>query len=212
MSFCKYLSQNKCELLGEICFRLKEWKPCVLSLHYELLSTKPRDPPLTTKLKQNLKSKIIERWKEYAKRGAPPGMKGMTGGPLEEEVIKLIKLELADLGVEVAKRRKLIVLKNIRIIPDGIIKKEGKPISLLSIKSWIGPGGTIRDILGYGLLAKRGLGELNVKVYAIALHPYALPDINEIIEVYRPYIDGIYFISSAPYIDDLIRELKKLYA
>ncbi len=213
MGFCEYLDRGRCTLLEERCFRLREWKRCDFATHYERLLVKPTDPPLTIRLKEMLRPRVVERWKKYAREGAPSGMKRMTGGPLEEVVIELIKSELSGLDVEILMRKKITLLeKVINIMPDCIIRKSEKPQSFISIKTWIGPGASIRDILAKGFLVKRAFGEINVKMYAVALMPYALPNINRIIDVYRPYIDGIYFISEPPYIDELIAELKRTYS
>ena len=84
-------------------------------------------------------------------------------------------------------------------------------MTFIAIKTWIGSGDTIRDVMMTGHFLKREFGERYAKVYAIALVSVLPRRKERLIEEVRRYIDGLYFVDQPPYIDDLVQELKRIY-
>jgi len=216
--FCPYLAKRpwgRCKLLEEQCFRMSSGRPCALKDHYEHLTIKEHDPPLTKKLKKALLSEVIKKWKEYAARPQERGrgrVAFLTGRPLEDCIYNLLQDELRNLGVRLGLRKRIEILGGIGIVPDIIISKEGKPTTFIAIKTWVGSGDSVRDIMMIGHFLKREFGERYAKVYAIVLIS-ALPRRgSRLSEEIKKYIDGLYFIDQEPYIDDLIREIKSIYS
>ena len=50
----------------------------------------------------------------------------------------------------------------------------------------------------------------NIRLYMITLYPLT-KSIMDTYSICRPYIDGVYSLSSEPYLDELISELLKIY-
>jgi hypothetical protein len=96
---------------------------------------------------------------------------------------------------------------------DGLVKKEGFPTSIISVKTWLAEE-RIRETFAYAYWAKTWLGQKHIKVYQVAIRktPTKRKTIEGLIEICKPYLDGAFFLTEAPYIDDLIRELKETYS
>lgn len=210
MKFCENLSGERCTLLKEECFRVSQQKKCdLLIYHHPYLRMNPKDSPKTKELKRRLLPRVLEKWKQYA-RAPSPGKKNMTGGPLEKEIRLFIREDLSKLGVEVPEEgRKFEAWGGMRIIPDCLITKEGRPTSIVSVKCWIGPT-QLRETFAYAYFSKTWLGHKHIRVYMIELQKpkeYLRSAINRC----SPYIDGVYSVSQKPYFDGLLEQLKNLY-
>ena len=71
--------------------------------------------------------------------------------------------------------------------------------------------GQIRETFGYAYLAKMWLGQKDIRVYMVGLQEIS-EHLNPLIELFRPYIDGVFSLCGTPYLDDLIQEAKRLYS
>ena len=182
---------------------------CDFLYHYQLLINRSSDPPLASQIKSELISPVLESWKDYA-RNTSPGKKGMTAYPFESAVRSIVKERLSLLGVDVPEQgKKYTFWKNLNIIADCLTKKEGYPDCIISMKSWVAEG-QIRETFAYAYLAKTWLGQKNVRVYMLGVTPIQ-QHLQGLIDACKPYIDGIFSLSGAPYIDELINELEKIY-
>jgi hypothetical protein len=167
------------------------------------------DPPLAKQIKGELISPIIESWKDYA-RSTSPGKKGMTAYPFEEAIRNTVKNQLGSLGVVVSERgQKYSAWENVNIIPDCLVKKKGYPDCIISMKSWIAEG-QIRETFAFAYFAKTWLGQKNVRVYMLGFTPLK-SHLHKLIDICKPFIDGVYSLSGGPYIDKLIEELRRIY-
>jgi hypothetical protein len=145
-----------------------------------------------------------------------PGKKDMTGRPLEKGIRKVLKEELAGFNVSIPDSGKKFTIweaptkeEEINIISDCMIKKQGYPTSIVSVKSWIGST-QLRETFAYAYFSKSFHGQKNIRVYMVGLQPIR-KDIKDLAKICRPYIDGVYSLSEEPYIDELIEELKVIY-
>lgn len=210
-SFCPELnvSNAKCRKLTEKCFRIEHKNKCEFIGHYNHIKDYQRNKPLAIKAKQIMEPRFFEEWKSFA-RDPRPGKKRMTGGPLEEAIRKILKSELSPLGVTVYNRGKQFYVwqENVRIIADCLAEKESRK-AIVSVKTWVGTE-QIRETFAYAYLAKTWLGQKDVRVYQIALFPFQKA-LNSLVEACRPYLDGVYSLSSRPYLDDLVKEMKKYF-
>jgi hypothetical protein len=207
-SFCEKLSGNKCVILEVRCPRLRSGKQCDMLLHYKYLKNTFRDPELSRIIKRNILPEVLERWKEYAENPRP-GKKDMTGVPLEKGIRASLKDKLNRFGATVSDfGEQFYVWEDVKIIADCIIRKDNKPTSIISIKSWIGCT-QIRETFGYAYLSKTWLGQKNIRVYMVSLQPIYVN--KSLIDVCKPYIDGVYSLSEKPYIDELLTELERIY-
>ena len=82
-SFCSYLSDDKCAILGKECFRLALGRKCDFSIHYRLLTETEKDHPLASSLKEKILPEVLENWKKYAVSKSQAGKKNMTGSLME---------------------------------------------------------------------------------------------------------------------------------
>jgi len=209
MSSCKNLSNGKCTKLDVPCRRKKRKQVCQFPLHYEYLTQSSKDERIAKILKSSILPEVLENWKAYV-QNPRPGKKDMTGGPLERGIRNLLKNELGKLSVITSESgEEFPIWDGVRIIADCISKKEGHPIAIFSIKSWIGPA-QIRETFAYAYFSKNWYGQRNMRVYMITLPPIE-KSLKSLIETSRPYIDGVYSLSGKPYIDELIDELKETY-
>jgi hypothetical protein len=152
---------------------------------------------------------VIENWKAYA-RNPSPGKKNMTGGPLEKEIRSFVREELSSLNALVPEKgRKFKVWNDVNIIADCLVKMVGKPTSLVSVKSWIGPT-QLRETFGYAYFSKTWRGQKNMRVFMIELQPPKM-HLRSLVAACSPYIDGVYSISGTPHFDELLEELKRIY-
>lgn len=212
--FCSYFSRKpwgKCGLLKEHCFQTQSGIPCALKDHYEKLKLRGDEPPLARILKERLWQDVSRNWREYARHPQRRGLAAFnTGKPLEKNIRRLLREELEALNVTVFPPKKIEILGGIGIIPDVTIRKNHRPTTFIMIKTWIGTGGSIREVMMSGHFLKKEFGEKFAKIYAITLIP-TFPRGGRLEEVMRDYIDGVYFIDESPYIDDFIRELTQIY-
>lgn len=211
--FCPHLSledATTCSLLGTPCFMLDSKRACALMEHYEKLRIKEDDPPVTRKFKSKTLRQVLKKWREYSSNPRRGGRSFLTSKPLEENTFQILNEELKGLDVDIGLRKKLAILGGISMIPDITIRKVKRPTTFISVKSWIGTGGSIRELMMEALFIKHALGADLTRVYALILLP-KFPVNGRIVEIAREYLDGLYFVDDYPYIDHLIKELKNLY-
>lgn len=209
-NFCPHLRNKTCSLLNEECFRLRQQSICDFLNHYHMITNYTNDPPITQIVKKELLQPFLEKWKSYA-ASPSPGKKNMIGQPLEQIFRKRIKEELENQDVLVYdKAHKFEIGEEVSIYADVFIEKEGYPISIVSVKSWIGTT-QIRETFAYAYLSKLWNGQKNVRLFMATLHPIE-PRIKRVESICKPYLDGLYSITSKPYFDELIVELKKIYS
>ena len=121
----------------------------------------------------------------------------MTGLPLEQTIRDVTKNELSPLGVTVHDRaHKYHLGEDVFILADVLMEKEGYPISLISIKSWIGTT-QIRETFAKAYLSKVWNGQKNVRFFMTSLLPIE-PRIKRVERICKPYLDGVYSISGMP--------------
>jgi len=214
-TFCKELSGESCSLVGEKCFRIRAGSRCEYIGYYELLKDIARDtpPPIAAKARASIITPLLESWKNYA-QNPRTGMKIVVALPLEREIRAILKSELEPLGVVVHDTgTKYRIWENVAIIADGLAQKEGFPTSIISVKTWIAEG-QIRETFAYAYWAKTWLGRKQVRVYEVAIlkTPTKGKSIESLIEICKPYLDGVFYLTEAPYIDELIKELKEIYS
>jgi len=208
-SFCNHLQKSNCGLLNATCFRLRQQSICEFSTHHELITNFQNEPPITQQVKQDLLQPFLAKWKSYA-ASPSPGKKNMTGLPLEKTIRERIKNELVNQQVTVYDRaHKFEIGEEVSIFADVFIEKEGYPISIVSVKSWIGTT-QIRETFAYAYLSKLWNGQKNVRLFMASLYPIE-PRIKRVEKICKPYLDGVYSISGKPYFDDLISELQYIY-
>jgi hypothetical protein len=165
---------------------------------------------LTANLKQIIIPKFLKRWKEFAQNPNKIGKKDMTGIPLEESIRDFIRNEMEPFKVLIHKKgKKYPIWGDNNIIADVLIKKDGYPDSIISVKSWIGSG-QLRETFAYGYLSKTWYGQKNIRVFMVTLHPLH-QDTLRMMNICKPFIDGVFSLSEKPYFDDLIIKLKELY-
>jgi len=208
-SFCEKLVRDRCQILDEKCFRMREKEKCDFKGHYDLLRDTRKDTQIVKEFKQGLLPEVLKSWKKFA-QSPKSGLKRMTGGPLEEAARKTIKKELEPLGVTVYETgRKIPIWKgSVNIIADCLAEKN-EIKCICSVKSWIGEE-SLRETFAYAYFAKMWYGHKNVRVYMLELHPI-WPNLKDLVVACKPYIDGVYSLSSSPYIDELLQELRYLY-
>ncbi|MGA2670710.1 MAG: hypothetical protein ABSF21_04770 [Dehalococcoidia bacterium] len=155
---------------------------------------------------------LLASWKKYAQHPLP-GAKNVVASPLEREVTAILKFELEPLSVTVRAQEHFSIWGDIAIRADGLVEKKGFPTSIISVKTWLGLG-QIRETFAYAYWAKTWLGQKHIRVYHIAIlkTPTRGKTTEGLIEICKPYLDGAFFLTEAPYIDDLIRELKETYS
>jgi hypothetical protein len=69
--FCSDLNGDLCSNLNEKCFRLNLKKKWDFYKHYELLTKTLNDPPLSTKVKDEILPLFLDNWKDYARNPSP---------------------------------------------------------------------------------------------------------------------------------------------
>lgn len=209
VNFCLKLKNQNCTLLNSKCFRLRQQSECDFKDHHNLIFNYQHNPPISQKVKKELRNPFIQKWQSYA-ASPSPGKKNMTGLPLEHSLRKITREELDVLGVKVhEKTRRFNIGEGVYILADVLIEKEKYPTTVISVKSWIGTT-QIRETFAYAYLSKLWNGQKNVRVYMTSLMP--IPDrIKRVEKICKPYLDRIFSISGEPYFDELISELKILY-
>lgn len=207
--YCKFLENFYCSLLDEKCFSSKRLGTCGFRDHYYYLQLRKQDAPLTIIIKKSIHNEVMKRWKDYA-TNLSPGKKQMTARPLEDGILEALKSELTPLNVQANVRKMFKITKGVTPIIDGILRKDGYPTTLISIKTWLGTD-FFRESFGNAYFTKIMHGRRNLRFYVITLFPVTYVS-KEWIELAKPYIDGVYSLSEKPYIDELVKELKTLYA
>ena len=212
-TFCKKLSDESCSVVGEKCFRIQTEKQCEYIEYYERLEAIGEDiPAIATRARKRMIPPLLVSWKKHAQHPLP-GLKNVVASPLEGEVIAVLKSELEPLGVTVHAQKNYCIWKDTAIRADGLVEKKGFPTSIISVKTWLGLG-QIRETFAYAYWAKTWLGQKQIRVYQVAILKTSTKrnTIEGLIEICKPYLDGAFFLTQAPYIDDLIRELKEIYS
>lgn len=210
---CGKLSGETCQVVNERCFRLQAKEPCEYIDYLQRLADPKNTPPIATRAKKDMIDPLLASWKKYAQKPLP-GIKGVVAIPLEREVRAILKSELQPLGVTVYDAgKKYRIWEDTAIIADGLVEKEGFPTSIISVKTWLGEG-QIRETFAYAYWAKTWLGRRQISVYQIAIlkTPTKGKTIEGLIEICKPYLDGVFYLTEEPYIDDLIEKLKQSYS
>lgn len=212
-TFCRKLSGESCSVVGEKCFRIQAGKQCDYLDYYERLEAIGEDTPvIATRARRSMIAALLVSWKKYAQHPLP-GAKNVVASPLEREVIAVLKSELEPRGVTVYGQKNYCIWGDIAIRADGLLEKKGFPTSIISVKTWLGLG-QIRETFAYAYWAKTWLGQKQIRAYEVAIlkTPTKGKTIESLIEICKPYLDGVFFLTEAPYIDDLVRELKEIYS
>ena len=211
--FCRELSGESCSLVGERCFRIQAGTQCDYIDYYKRLKDMVKDTPaIAARARTSMIDRLLASWRKYAQHPLP-GVKNVVALPLEREVRAILKSELEPLGAAVYDTgKKYRIWGDIAIIADGLVEKEGFPTSIISVKTWLAEG-QIRETFAYAYWAKTWLGRKQIRVYQVAILKTRTKGktIEGLIEICKPYLDGVFYLTEAPYIDDLIRELKEIY-
>ena len=205
--YCKYLENNNCLLLNETCFNREKLGICGFREHYYRLQPSKTNPPITTEIMRIVLDRALEQWKSYA-RDPSPGRKQMTARPLEDTIMDFLESNLAPLHVQVKVRRQFSIAKGVNSIIDGLLTKNEYPTTLISVKTWLGTG-YFRDSFGDAYFAKMMYGRRNVRYYVVTLSSHIS---EELVDLAKPHIDEVYSLSQGPYIDELVKYLRSLYA
>ncbi len=213
--FCEKLSGETCTVIQEKCFRMEERKPCEYVKTYLplLIDIRADTPPIARKVSETMLEPFLDSWTRHA-RNPKAGAKRVIATPLEKEMRKILKLELSSLDVDVSDTAKELSLwEGCSINVDCLAKKLDYPISIFSFKTWIGKG-QVRETFASDYWAKTWLGQKHVRAYQIGIlkTPTKAKTIERLIEICKPYIDGVFFLTEVPYVDDLIKGLKELYS
>ena len=208
---CNHLTGTTCGILGASCFVLHKKRRCALSDHYDCLELPAKDMPETERVKREVKPEALARWTQFVKENAPPGRKDMTAMPLEKAVRSAIRRAVEHCGVVVEDSAKKFPIsdKDVSILADCILSKEGYPTTIVSIKTWLNPE-AIRETFAYSYLSKQWLGQRGCRVFMVALSSIQ-ENLKELIRAFRPYLDEVYPLSGPPYLDDLLETLQRLY-
>jgi len=212
--FCRELSGESCSLVGERCFRIQAGEQCEYINYYKQLKAIGKDTPaIAARARTSMIDPLLASWRRYAQHPLP-GVKNVVASPLEREVRAILKSELEPLGAAVYDTgKKYRIWGDIAIIADGLVEKEGFPTSIISVKTWLAEG-QIRETFAYAYWAKTWLGRKQIRVYQVSILKTSTKGktIESLIEICKPYLDGVFYLTEAPYIDDLIRELKEIYS
>jgi len=209
---CRYLSNKFCNVLQVDCYILQQQKAqrCAFADHYDWLSITSPGKPIANQIRSQVKSQAILNWTGFVKAGTKAGRKNMTAIPLENAVRDAIKRALQPLSVSVANTAKgFNIGLEIRINVDCLISKDKYPTSIVSIKTYFNPE-AVRETFAYFYLAKSWYGQRSLKGFVVALNPIDAK-LRKWIDALKNYIDGAYSLSAAPYIDDLLEKLRRIY-
>ena len=211
-TFCVYLTRGQCNILEERCLKLRsDDKWCDFLHYYGKLKEISNDVPnISSGARSNMLEPFLSNWKTHAQNPLP-GRKDMTARPLEKEFRDILKSALNPLGVVVPETGQAFkIWGNTKIIADALATKERFPTCIFSAKTWLGEG-QIRETFGYAYLSKMWLGQRNIRVYMVGLQEIS-EHLRPLIELFKPYVDGVYSLCGTPYVDDLIKEVKRLYS
>lgn len=207
MCCCEYFKDGICEPLDERCPYLKHTRNCGFRSHYACLTHTKGDPPRTAEIKRAILPKALKGWREHFHK-LPHGGRQMTARPLEDAIKDAVELSLKPMGVQVQERKKMKIIKEYNIIMDIRIEKKGYPTTLISVKSYLGKG-EFRNSFTNAYFVKLRKGLNNVRFYIVTMILYCK---REMVDLARPYIDGIYSLDKKPYIDELFDELQSIYS
>ncbi|MDD4877219.1 MAG: hypothetical protein PHQ86_08870 [Dehalococcoidales bacterium] len=213
--FCDALSGKTCTVVHEDCFRINERKPCEYNKTYlpKFTDIRADTPPIARKASEAILKPFLANWKEHA-HNHKAGLKRVVASPVENVLRDILKAELAPLNVRVSDKGEVFnIWGNNKIIADATAKKEGFPTSIFSFKTWIG-NEQIRETFAYAYLAKTWLGQKNLRIYEIGvIHTDTeTKTIESLIKVCEPYLDGVFYLTAEPYLDELIEKLKETYS
>lgn len=210
--FCEKLLGETCTVVNETCFRLRERAKCeyVGCLRW-LESIEDQCLPLARGARLNIKTPFLKAWKQYAQH-PKAGNKRVIATPIENELRDIIKLQLSPLGVSVSPTAKVFrVWKDCKIIADALLEKEEYPTTILSFKSWVGSE-QVRETFAYAYLAKSWYGQKDIRVYEIGGTKAGGQAIDDLVSICRPWVDGVFYLTTVPYLDEMIQELKDIYS
>jgi len=195
-----------CKELKKLCSVKEQNKDrrCAFSEHFEKLKPSSADMPEAVKIKEEILNKTIEEWKKHTSSGG----RHMTARPLEDAVYNAIKNMLGDC-VDQRKKIKIGKERNI-VVADCLVRKNDRPTSLISIKTWLTTE-AIRETFAYAYLIRENPPvHKGAKVFMVTLIPICSKH-EAWIKAFNDYIDGVYSLSGKPYIDDLLKELRVIY-
>lgn len=217
--FCEKLDGTLCSIAGVKCYRLNNEKKCDYYKYWEYLEQIPEETPkLARSLCMNLMRPFQKNLRIHLQQKGQSNTKRIIASPLEENLRLFLKKELNPLHVSVSSTGKAIKVWNeVSIIADGLAEKEASgirsfPKSIFSFKTWIGPE-QIRETFAYSYLAKTWLGQRNIRIYEVGIYCPGRDShkIEELVQACKPYLDGVFYLTKAPYIDELVDELIKIY-
>jgi hypothetical protein len=210
---CPHLKNGyQCRLLERNCLGPVSGKDhCNFKDHYDYVKNRQKDTPFANEVKGNMYPDFIKEWASFAV-DKKSGKKRMTGGPLEKAVRQVLSTELKPCGATVYdKARNFQVWQDARIIADCLVEKkleQGSVFqSIVSVKTYMGTE-QIRETFAYAYLAKTWLGQKGLKVYQVGLSPLK-KNKEPLVNACKPYLDGVYSLSSEPYFDELVAQMKK---
>lgn len=211
--FCDYLKSEseRCTVLETKCLpsiRNKQQK-CAFAYHYLWLTNLTDDKPEANRIKSEVKPQACNNWRKFMQENMPSGRKNMTAKPLEDSIRNALRRNLSDYEVQVKdKPGKLSILGEGAPIVDCHVTKEGYPDSIISIKTWLNQE-SVRETFGYAYMAKYLEGQKRYRIFMVCLNQ--IKALREVIDTYKPFLDGVYSLSGEPYFDDLLDELRIIY-
>jgi len=199
---CEYLINGRCTILDKQC-NYKKPADCGFRFYYTRLNSS-EGSPIAVEVKKRMASIVLKNWKEFDERGN----RNMVARPLEDTVSDVFRQKLSAYGVNVVTRKKFNVGQGYAPIIDIRLEKPSLVTSLISIKSYLSPG-AFRDSFGNAYFAKLMYGQRNIKFFIVTI---AVQMSADMVELARPYIDGVYRLSESPYIDELVNLAEGLYS
>ena len=209
---CKQLSGNRtCNAMKTSCSYLERQakQRCSLSVHLEWLDKPSPGKPKAEAIRQNLRPEIIKAWVAHRKEGELAGRKSMTGRALEDGLFRAIKDELVGLGCDFNQRKRPREGNELlRVNVDCLLEKKGYPQTIISIKTGLNRE-ALRETFAYAYLFKQWLGQKGCRAFLVALGDDG--DLSTLVDAFKPYLDGVYYLTKEPYIDDLLERLQGIY-
>jgi len=183
---------------------------------YPGIRVKPDDPPMTKEIKKGMWPEVRENWRSYNR--IRTGGRQMFARPFEDHFVEILRARLENLVVDVYPRKQIKVFDDLRLTIDGLLqsRKKGKPVTLISLKVTADTIG-FRESFASAYFLKMRFGQQNSRFYLAATHSGIS---RKLFEAAKPFIDGDYYLDPAldpdpekteHYVDELIRELEKLY-
>jgi hypothetical protein len=203
--YCESLSQKFSANIG--CYRAGE-KECAYKTYYDHFSKIDNaTPELSSKVNNRLKDKFFDNWKARSQK-KHTNDKSVLSVPFEHVLREILNEELGKIGVVITNKSREVA-KGCRINADAIAEKEGYPTCIFSFKTWIGLE-QIRETFAYAYLAKESFGKENIRVYELGF--IKVGQVDNWIKACGPFLDGVFYLTEKPFLDDLITELTEMYS